>query len=278
MITLKKYALSDTALDENATGIYLETCNRIEMYSGDGKASRKTVRHLFRLVCGLDSPILGENAIQGQVKRAYCGAASVNVNGGLHHLFQSALKVGKRVRTKTALARVATSYEKVVVQLLYETLPNLAEAHITIVGAHNMSENIIAYLTRKDAGTIFIANRTYNAAYLLARKYDAVALQFDQLKGALRHSDVVISATGAPHTVIQTADLPHGKRMVLVDLAVPHDIDSAVRDLSGVTLYRIGDIEAIAAQNFKVRDRTIAKAESIIENEIENYFIKAGDL
>ncbi len=258
---------------ELKTGVFLQTCNRIEWYKGDGDITENIARHLFRVVAGLESALIGETAIAGQVKRAYRLAhENGRLTKSLHKLFQTSFFVAKKVKRETGISKGAMSHGQSVVQILQNKKTNLANQKVTLIGANNLTESIIRFLRSKGASVFFIGNRTFEKASTLASKYDGKAFQFQELPNILEETDILISATSAPHQVLKKEQLPKNKQMILFDLAVPRDIDPRVSDLENMELFNIQEIEQEIIKNRKLRSEEVLKAEAIIEYELERFF------
>jgi glutamyl-tRNA reductase len=257
----------------------LSTCDRIEVYEGQGAPCEADVLHLFRVVSGLESPLLGENQIQGQVKRAYEEAkANYPLDAGLHRLFQQALRVGKRVRTETKLSQGATGHAQTVVQLL-KTLPvPLSDLKLLVVGVNNLNRGILRYLTDRGARTFYLGNRTLEKAQALVADLGAgEALPFHRLGEVLPGVDAVISATSAPHLIVRTSDLPAtGGPRWFFDLAVPRDIDPEIALRPDTTVFNISDLEVFAKKSLKDRQGEVVRAEVILEEELTRFFAPAS--
>lgn len=255
--------------------VLLATCDRIEVYEGAGAPSPEVVRHLFRVVSGLESPLLGENQIQSQVKQAYEAAReSGPLDSGLHRLFQQALRVGKRVRTETKLNRGALGHAQMVVSVL-QTLPvPLADLHILVIGVNNLNKGILRFLVDRGQQTFFLGNRTLEHACQVVDDLGAGrALALERLTEVLSAVDVVISATSAPHHIIHAHQLPEeGGPRWFFDLAVPRDIDPAVALRPHTTLWNVTDLEREAAKNLEDRRHEAVRAEAILEEEVQKYF------
>ncbi|MBO7051485.1 MAG: glutamyl-tRNA reductase [Prevotella sp.] len=248
----------------------LKTCRRTEQYRDEGRINAAEARHLFRVAAGLESPLLGETAILGQVRRAYDEArAQGKLSANMNKMFQAAIHVGHRVRTETTISRGAVSYSQVTVDMLSRMVPNLDEKVVSIIGVNDMTESILNFLTARGATNLILANRSLDAAEQLARKYDALAVPLSDKRKILRLSDVVISATAAPHSIIRKEDVvPFYGNMLFFDLASPRDIDEDVAQLSGVQLFTLDEIERNAKQNLKARSKAIGDCERIIEEEL----------
>jgi glutamyl-tRNA reductase len=256
-------------------GVLLKTCNRLEFYEGIGIAGEEIVRHLFRIVSGLESNLIGEIAIQGQVKNAYIQASRrFSLSPGLHSLFQSALSAGKRVRTESQLSIGAMSHSQAATEIIFKSGTDLNKSLITIIGAHKLNEDIIKFLLSKGAETIFLGNKSFEKASEIAVKYGCNVFRLDQLKEFLKFTDVLISATSAPHTIVSLDTFPVNKEMLVLDLAFPRDIDENIGKINGVKLYNLEDIEKVVCQNIGSRKNEIVKAEQIIEEEVKKYLIK----
>jgi glutamyl-tRNA reductase len=258
---------------EKKTGVLLQTCNRVELYKGGGQVSTAVARHLFRVVSGLESSIIGETAIVNQVKTAYQTAAQQSkLDKSIHKLFQTALYVGKRVRKETGISKGAMSHSQAVVNILLKTLPDIQGLNITLLGVNKMNEKIIQFLAEKDVSILFIGNRTYEKAKELADKYNSKALKFDGLTAALKKTDVLISGTSAPHYTLKKETFKEKHPMLIFDLAVPRNIDPEIENLPNVTLYNIEAIECQVQENIRGRQQKVNHAEQIIENEVEIFY------
>lgn len=257
--------------------VVLKTCNRSEIYSGSGDIPIDIVRHLFRITTGLESNLVGENAIQGQVKEAYNRAKENNISSSLHKLFQKALYVGKKVRTETGINRGAVSHSQAAVDLLLKLNLDLENAFITLIGAHNMNDKIIYHLARKGAKTVFLGNRTFNKAKEIAKKYNSGVFHLDSLTSILNKTDILISATSAPHSIINSSNFPKGRQMTIVDLAIPQDISKEIINLDGIKYYNNSGVEDRVNQNLSLRKKEITLASIIVDNEVNDFLKKIKD-
>lgn len=259
-------------LDRESAGpsVLLQTCNRVELYYGDGEVPDAVARHLFRVVCGLESAIVGERAVQGQVKEAYMAArdSGMKLSTGLHKLFECALQIGKRVRTETQISQGAVSHSLAAIEIIERENVDLRNAHIAIIGVNKLTEDIIKFLKNKGAEVVFLANRTEEKARQMADPYGIDVFRLDEKRDFLREADILISATSAPHAIIFKEDLAAGRRLLAIDLAFPRDIDPEVTDLPGVRLYNLQDVERQVQDNIAVRHEEVRKAELMIEEEI----------
>jgi glutamyl-tRNA reductase len=242
-------------------------------------------RHLYRVTAGLESMVIGEAEIQGQVKRAYEMALERETAGPLtSHLFRAALATGKRVRTDTAIGERQLSLPAVAVALAKERLGALAGRQVVIVGTGETSELTARALADSGARTLFVASRRRDRAIALATRYGGASASFDELPQALVEADIVLAATASPHLLLEARELGEvmrergGRPLLLIDLAVPRDIDAACAELAGVSLFDIDDLEAVVARNRQVRRTEARKAEGIVEEEIQHFATWLGGL
>ncbi len=242
-------------------------------------------RHLYRVTAGLESMIVGEAEIQGQIKRAYDTALDKETTGPLtNRLFRAAIETGKRVRTETAIGERQLSLPAVAVALAREQLGSLDGREVVIVGTGETSELTARALADSGVRAVFVANRRRDRAVSLAKRYGGTSVTFDELPQALDRADIVVSATSSPHLLIEARELASvmdaraGRPMLLIDLAVPRDIDAACAEISGVSLYDIDDLQAVIARNRRVRQAEARKAEGIIEEEIGHFASWLGSL
>jgi glutamyl-tRNA reductase len=242
-------------------------------------------RHLYRVTAGLESMIVGEAEVQGQIKRAYEAALAQETVGPLtNHLFKAALKAGKRVRTETGIAERQLSLPGVAVALAKEQLGALTDRSVVIVGTGETSELTARALADSGGKPVFVASRRRARAVSLARRYGGTSVSFDELPLALETADIVVAATASPHLLLEARELAEvmrsrgGRPILLIDLAVPRDIDSGCAELEGVSLYDIDDLEAVVARNRKVRQAEARRAEGIIEQEIQQFAAWLGSL
>ncbi len=242
-------------------------------------------RHLYRVTAGLDSMIVGENEVQGQVKRAYEAALRQEMTGPLtNRLFTAALEAGKRVRTETGIGERALTLPAVAVALARELLGALDGREVVIVGTGETSELTARALADSGVRTIFVASRRRDRAISLARRYHGASVSFDELPQALERADIVVAATASPHLLLgsrELAEVMDSRRerpMLLIDLAVPRDIDSGCAEIEGVSLYDIDDLQAVIDRNRRVRQAEARTAEGIVEEEIQHFATWLGSL
>jgi len=237
---------------------------------------QEVVRHLFRVACSLDSMILGEPQILGQLKRAYALAHEAGgLNGSLNEIVNQALAVARRVRRETALGSAAVSVSYAAVELAKKIFGNLEGRTIFVIGAGKMSELAAKHLLRSGASAIYVTNRTYERAVQLAAAFRGTAIAFDQLFEHLPKADIVISSTGASGYVVNkecVAKILSARRnrpVFFVDIAVPRDIDPLVNELDNVFVYDIDDLGQVVEANKKQREREAVWAEEIVQEEVQ---------
>ena len=233
---------------------------------------------LFRVTAGLDSMIVGEAEIQGQVKRAYELALVEGATGPiLNRLFRGALAAGGRARAETAIAEGALSVPQVAVELARRTLGELDDRRVVVVGAGETAELTARALAARGVHAVFIANRHHDRAIGLAQRFGGRAVRFEDLPGLLHDADIVVSSTSSPHHVIERDELAevlaarNGRPLLLIDLAVPRDIHPGCRDLSGVTVYDMDDLQALVERNASGREAESRLAETILRAELGRF-------
>lgn len=242
-------------------------------------------RHLYRVTAGLDSMVVGEAEVQGQVKRAYEAAIAGESTGPLtNRLFKAALATGKRVRTETAIGEGQLSLPAVAVALAREKLGDLEGRTIVIVGTGETGELAARALADSGGRAVFVASRRRDRAISLARRYGGESVSFDELPQALGRADMLVSATASPHLLLEAPALAEvmslraRRPLLLIDLAVPRDIDASSADIPGVSLHDVDDLEAVIARNRRGRQGEARKAEGIIEEEIQHFAAWLGSL
>lgn len=263
---------NELRLPENTPHVLLQTCDRIELYWGDGAVSEQIAHHLFSVVSGLDSSLVGECAIQGQVKNCYQDAAAKHkLSGSLHKLFQTALSVGKRVRTESAISQGAISHSQAVIECLIQEQIPLKNALITMLGINKLNEDIIKFLQAKGAMSIFLGNRYFEKAEDMAAKYECKAFRFDEMKSFMEYTDVLIAATSAPHAIVRPEHISSNQKILILDLAFPRDVDERVGEMPNVTLYNLEDIKQRVDQNLASRQQKMKLALEIIDEEVAKF-------
>ncbi|HYX78806.1 MAG TPA: glutamyl-tRNA reductase [Solirubrobacterales bacterium] len=286
----------------------ISTCNRTELYlvAADGVAAEsralgvlareaeirptELVGHLyslraadaamqlFRVTAGLDSMIIGETEVQGQVKRAYELALVEGATGPvLNRLFRGALAAGKRARSETAISEKALSVPSVAVELAQRAIGGLASRLVLVVGAGETAELTARALGARGVEPAFIANRRYDRAIGLAQRFGGRAVRFDDLPAQMERADIVVSSTGSPHHVIEPEALAEvmkaraGRPLLLIDLAVPRDIHPDCREVKGVSLHDMDDLQKLVERNTSGREAEARRAESVLRAELGRF-------
>jgi glutamyl-tRNA reductase len=310
-----EFAAQATATAEVREAVVISTCNRTEVYLvvGDpvqaeadvlGLLARRAhirptelaeaiysprncdaARQLYRVTAGLESMIVGEAEIQGQVRRAHEASREAGCTGPLsNRLFAAALTTGKRVRTETEIGSSRVSVPSVAVDLALSVLGGLEERHVVILGAGETSELTARALAEQGAGTIFVANRHADRALSLAQRFGGSVVGLDGLPDQLLRADIVLSSTSSPHPIVGREELElvmaerAGRPLLLIDIAVPRDIDGGCGELEGVSLYDIDDLQAVVARNLSVRASEAPRAQEIVEEEIVRFARWLGQL
>jgi glutamyl-tRNA reductase len=286
-------------------GLILSTCNRVELLARtqNGGADlrgflgaffnmdralmdphlyeyreKDAVRHVFRVTSSLDSMVVGEAQILGQVKEAYATARAVGaVNSQLDQLLTRAFAVAKRVRTETAVGSSAVSVASVAVELAKKIFGSLNGRNVYLVGAGKMTELAARHLLAHGAASIFVANRTYDRAIRLAQKFNGQAIEFNRLYDTCDRADIVITSTGAPHAIFRRE---HGelflsrrknRPMFFIDIAVPRDVDAEMNNLDGIFVYDIDDLQQAVASHVADRKKEAERADDIINLEVDRF-------
>ncbi len=305
--------LADAAEIHEAVAI--STCNRTELYLvvGDpveaetqllGMLARRAgirptelagliysprncdaARQLFRVTSGLESMILGEAEVQGQVKRAHEAARAAGTTGPMtNRLFAAALTTGKRVRTETGLGAQRTSVSTVAVELAARAAGDLAAREVVLIGAGETSELTARALADRGVRTIFLANRRAARARAMAERVGGEVVSLDELPARMQEADIVVSSTSSPHPIVgadaleEVMEARGGRPLVLIDMAVPRDVEAACGELPGVTLYDIDDVQAVVARNLSGREGERVAAEAVVEEEIQRFARWMGQL
>ena len=278
--------------------VVVSTCNRVEIYgvtpwingkvhrifellsSGNAdftdhiyvKQGTEAVEHLFSVASGLDSMVIGETEITGQVKQAYQAAQEAKLTGKVtNRLFQTALQTAKEIRTQTGIGRGATSVGSVAVELAERIFDqNLSAKTVMIIGAGKMGEACVRHLAKKGARSVLVSNRSYERAVNLANEFGGRAVRFDECLSGMTEADIVVSSTGSPQTILRRADLEavmparRNRPLFLIDIAVPRDIDADVEQLANVYLYNVDHLEAIVRENVRSREQELSRCRTII--------------
>jgi len=283
--------------------VLLSTCNRTEVYSvvedeaargrvldllaedrGVERASleqdtywltdAEAVRHLYRVAASLDSMVVGEGQILGQVREAYRAATEERCAGQiLNRLFHTSLRVGKKVRSETGIGDSSLSVPRVAVKLAEEVFGDLAGRRALVLGAGDMSELVVKHLRARGVADLLIANRTPERAELLARRVGGRAIPFDALASELPEVDVVVSSTGSGEWVVQSETVAgalerRSEPLFLIDIAVPRDVDPVVQTLGSVYLYDIDDLQAVVERNAEGRQEAAEEGEAMISPSV----------
>lgn len=242
------------------------------------KENDAAVRHLFHVVCGLDSMVLGETQILGQIKDAYALSQSQGATGTVFNkLFQQAITLAKRAHSETEINKNAVSTSYAAIELGKKVFGYFDNKTVLVLGAGKMSELTAKHLHANGAPRVLVANRTYERAVSLAEKFRGMAMPMDQLQDALILSDIVISSTGSDDYVVTKRDVETIMRkrrqrpLFMIDIAVPRDLDPTINDLDGVYLYDIDDLEGIVAANMRERAREAEKIGIMIGEELVTF-------
>lgn len=283
--------------------VYITTCNRFEVYAYCDNVAEKLLelakklgiekgeiyigddclRHLMRVCSGIESMIVGENEILGQVRGCFEKCEKAGFAGeNLRRIFLKAIQVGGKVRRETGISKKALSIGSAAVELAEEVIGPLKGKKVLVVGAGEMGQ-LVARAISRDAETVFIANRTFSKAEALAKRLNGVAVKFDKLQEYLKVCDIVISATSAPHVVItrkivENAMKERDKKLVIIDIALPRDVEDSVREIPNVELFTIDDLREISERNLEARLLEVRKAEEIIEKELSQFKVYLKEL
>ncbi|KAB0671593.1 glutamyl-tRNA reductase [Oryzomonas sagensis] len=297
------------ALDEIVEGVIVSTCNRVEIYAttrdiAGGIArikrflaeyhhipleslephlysyhSEAAIRHVFRVASSLDSMVVGEPQILGQIKTSYGYAAEYKSSGIiLNRFLHKAFSVAKRVRTETKIASSAVSVAFAAVELAKKILGNLSDKTVMLIGAGEMCELAAKHFMNSGARGVMVTNRTFERAERLAEEFGGEAVRFEELFQHLHRADIILSSTGAPHVIIGPKDVEDVVRrrkfkpMFFIDIAVPRDIDPKVDDLENAYLFTVDNLQEIVQANLAQRSLEAEKAEEIVNQEIGQFF------
>lgn len=242
------------------------------------KQGAEAVRHLFRVASSLDSMVLGEPQILGQVKEGYRRAAKAHATGPImNRLMHRAFFAAKRVRSETGIGSAAVSVAYVAVELARKILGELKGRQVLLIGAGEMAELAARHLISQVDAPVVVVNRTFENACVLARQLRGSALPLDQLEHALVATDVVITSTGSCDPIMRVAEMKNVMRkrrfrpIFLIDIAIPRDVEPEVNDVEGIYLYNIDDLQAVVEENIGERRQEALRAESIVEEEVEKF-------
>jgi glutamyl-tRNA reductase len=289
--------------------VILSTCNRVELYAvttleprnafealkmalAHGRdagapetalycfAEPNSLQHLFKVACGLDSMVLGETEILGQLKAAYHLALKSGHTGGrLNRAFQRAFNVAKEIRSTTHIQRGSTSVGSVAVDLAEKIFSSVSERQVMVLGAGDTGEKTARALLSRGAKSILVSNRSFDRAESLAAELGGRAVRFDDWSTQFEHIDIVISSTSAPHYILDRRKLEplmklrRNRPLLLIDIAVPRDIDPEVNLMENVYLYNIDDLQAIADESLARRRQEILRCETIILERVQSLLV-----
>jgi glutamyl-tRNA reductase len=293
--------------------VILSTCNRVEIYAvttapesqaaaalrkylldyhrweeplGDEiywHSEARGVEHLFRVACGLDSMVLGETEILGQLKKAYDVALRHQHSGGrLNKIFQKAFNVAKQIRTETNIQRGSVSVGSVAVELAEKIFSALDKHPVMVIGAGETSEKTARALLSRGAKSVMVSNRSYERAVALAQELGGRAIHFDEWESEFPAIDIVISSTAAPHHILSRARLEtlmkarKNRPLLLIDIAVPRDFDPEIRFLENVYLYNIDDLQEIAEDYLQQRKEEVSRCEAVIRDKARLLLVPSG--
>ncbi|HXC92499.1 MAG TPA: glutamyl-tRNA reductase, partial [Geobacteraceae bacterium] len=297
------------ALDGITEGVIVSTCNRVEVYvttkdiaGGIARVKRflsdyhnfpletleqhiyaihgeDAIRHVFRVASSLDSMVVGEPQILGQIKTSYGYAAEYKSSGIiLNRFLHKAFSVAKRVRTETKIASSAVSVAFAAVELARKIFNDLSDKTVMLIGAGEMCELAAKHFLNSGVRGLMVTNRTFERAERLADEFEGKAVRFDDLFDQLHKADIILSSTGAPHTIIGAGDLEavmrrrRQKPMFFIDIAIPRDIDPAVNNVENVYLFTVDDLQEVVASNLQQRSEEAKRAEEIVNEEIGQFF------
>ncbi|MBI5191765.1 MAG: glutamyl-tRNA reductase [Nitrospirae bacterium] len=295
-------------VDSVNENVILSTCNRVETYAAvkdvergiervkdfyleyhglsDAKYrdslyayhGREAIRHSFRVAASLDSMVVGEPQILGQLKDAFDHALTNKTSGlVMNRLMKKSISVAKRIRTETKIAESAVSISFAAVELARKIFGNLDGKSCMLVGAGEMAELAAKHLVNNGVKSVLVANRTYENAVKLAEEFDGRAVRYEDLVPELVHADIVIASTGAAHYILTQKDLAKvirdrkNRPVFLIDIAVPRNLDPDINKIDNVYLYDIDDLQTVVASNIKERQKEAELAEEIIEDEIDTF-------
>jgi glutamyl-tRNA reductase len=302
-----------TCYDGISGGVILSTCNRSEIYVSSHSShlthqrlkqflsdvqkvdlndlspylysfeNRDVIKHLYRVSSGLDSQLLGENEILGQVKRAYGEAKAANASDvTLQKLFDGAIKMGKKVRRETNINHGSTSLSSMAIKLAEKEV-SLKDKTILLVGVNKINEQIAGYLYERNIHTVIVANRTYQKALTIAQYLGGRAIHFDTFKKELHQVDIIISSTAAPHFILKRAEVEASlkkreRSLLIIDMAVPRDIDPDCKQVAGITLYSLDDFHQVIKENLGKKREEALKAERLIKQAVERIELHASPI
>lgn len=313
----ERYAIADSevaatieelkAAPEVREVVVVSTCNRVELYLAVDRTcvdfsnlasffSRRgaehqedrgafyrylmpeSAQHLFRVVCGLDSMVVGETEILGQIKKSYAAATDAGGTGKhLNRLFQTAFRTAKKVRSRSNITRGSVSVGSVAVELASKIFGDLKSCRVMIIGAGETGERTARSLMSRGVRTVFVSNRSYERAEALAAEMNGRAIRFEDWDREFQNLDILISSTAAPHPILTREKLLPMMRgrehrpLFIIDIAVPRDVEPEVNNIDGVYLYDIDSLQSIARQSIEFRRREMAHCEGMIAEEVSDF-------
>jgi glutamyl-tRNA reductase len=282
--------------------VLLWTCNRVEIYGISGETEPDVpalfeclgreapilasqvyrhqglaaAEHLFRVAGGIDSMVLGETQITGQVKQAYEAALGAGLTGKvLNHVFQKALQTAKEIRTRTSIGQGSSSVAGAAVAHAERELgAEVAGRSVLLIGAGQMAASCLKHLQKRGVGEVVVTNRSLDRATALAAEYDGTATAFENLGAALAQADIVVSSTGSPDPILGTQDVAsamakrNGRTLVIIDIAVPRDVAPEVASLPGVFLHDIDALKSTVSETIRHRSQDLVMCEEIIDRKV----------
>ena len=304
----KRFLSGLKALFPECGAVLLSTCNRVELYMESRHtgidisgfisqiasfhnvpfeelfpymyvhAGEKAVRHLFNVACGLDSMVVGEAQILGQVKESYKLSLECGFTGkGLNMVFQKALALSKKIRTNTAIGEGNVSISSIACVLAEEVLSDLSDRKILLIGTGKIGKLTLQSLKSRHASTIMVANRTHEKAMALAEEFSCTSIPFDEIENCMKDIDVIICSTLSEGYLIDSKMIKRvmkkrgDKRIFFIDLAIPRDIDPEINNLSGVHLYNVDSLKNIANKNLSKRKKELVKCKSILDTAVDKW-------
>lgn len=308
-VSFTKRRLKETFAELNQVysvlaAVILSTCNRTEFYAHPIESKEQiikfilkngqltkgefrryfyllenidAIRHIFKVASGLDSQVLGEIQILGQVRSAWITARGFGViNALLERVFAKAVDTGKIVRLETKISQGNVSIGSIAIKMLEERFKDLHNKSILIIGAGKIGALVSKYLKKRETRGIFVSNRTYEKAAQLALDCGGEAINFNQLNEKLKTVDVVISSTASPHLVLREQTLAgimqaRAKPLLIMDLALPRDVDPNARNIPHISLYDLDDLRSVVEENFAKRKQEAKIAEEIIQRELDKF-------
>ncbi len=297
--------------------VILSTCNRVEIYLASARAeklsddvtrflaefhsldpdsfvphlyhytNRDAVRHLFNVSCSLDSLVVGEAEILGQVKKAYMFSLEEGTSRkALNEMFQRAFGVAKKVRSSGSIGAGRVSIASVAVEFAQKIFSDFSDKTVMIIGAGEMGELALKHIVQSGISAVIVANRTYEKAVRLADEHDGMAIRYESFVDNMHNADVIITTSGAPHYIIHPKHMPQvlkarrNRPILLIDIAVPRDVHPDVDQIENAYLYNIDDLEKVVAENIAFREKELEQCAGMVEAETDNFmaWLKTHDL